>query len=41
MHFPIDLEIIFACSTMFDIFPVKISLVLVEYFVHDIDFKDE
>ena len=34
-----DLELIFLCSTMFDIFCGKILLVWVKYFVHNIDLK--
>ena len=34
-----DLELIFFCSTMFDVFCDKISLVWVKFFVHNIDLK--
>ena len=34
-----DLELIFLYSTMFDVFCVKISLVCVKYFVHNINLK--
>ena len=33
------LEIVFFCSTMFDIFCIKILLVWVKYFVHNINLK--
>ena len=34
-----DLTLIFLCSTMFDVFCAKISLVCVKYFVHNINLK--
>ena len=34
-----DLELIFLCSTMFDIFCVKISLICVKYFLRNISLK--